>query len=102
MASKIQTFAPSYGNGISITGAATTANAEIDSNRTRSALTVTNTGSDLVYVRTGDSTVVATSADYPVLGGTQVSLSKFEDHSHIAVIAPSGSPVVKAMSGLGI
>ena len=101
MAGSEQTFTPSYGYGINITGAATTANAVVDLNGKRHTVCITNTGTDPVFIRTGDSTVVATAADYPVLGGSQITVSKDAIHTHIAVIAPAGAPVVYAIPGSG-
>ena len=101
MAGKEATFTPSYGRGIANTTSTTTSNSEIDSNGNRQSVVITNTGTDLVFAHTGDSSVVATAADYPVLGGSQVSISKDARDTHIAIIASAGNPLVYAIAGSG-
>ena len=101
MAGKDATFTPSYGRGIANTTSTTTSRNEIDSNANRQSVVITNTGTDLVFVKTGGSTVVATAADYPVLGGAQVSVSKDARDTHIAMISSAGTPLVYAISGSG-
>lgn len=102
MAGSLQTFTPAYGNGDSLTAGATSASLEIDSSANRPSVVITNDGDDIVYVRTGDSSVVATTADYPILGKNQVSISKDHRHTHIAIIAPVGTPIVHAIAGNGL
>jgi len=102
MAGSQQTFTPSYGRGIANTTSTTTSRDEIDPSGYRQSVTVTNSGTELVFVRAGLSNVVATAADYPILGGTQVSISKDGRYTHIAMISASGTPVVYAIAGSGI
>ena len=101
MAGKEATFTPSYGSGVVVITSITTSNIKIDSNGNRQSVVVTNTGTDLVFVRTGDSSVVATASDYPVLGGSQISISKDARDTHIAMIAAAGTPLVGAIAGSG-
>jgi len=55
---------------------------------------VTNTGAtNPVFVRIGQGTINATTADYIVMPSSQVSLGKFEDDNVIAIISPSGTTV---------
>lgn len=61
---------------------------------------VTNT--DTVYVRCGDSAVVATSADYPMLPGAQVSIGKFVDWAYVSLVSASGTQPVQVLPGIGI
>ncbi len=98
---ELQSFAPGYGSNQSVTGGAASVTAAL-LGATSASLCLTNTGTDLVYVRTGDSTAVATAADYPVLGGQQVSITINANHTHVAYIAPSGAPVLLIMRGEGI
>ena len=101
MAGKEAAFTPSYGRGIANTTSTSTSRNEVDSNANRQSVTVTNTGTVVVFVKTGDSSVVATAADFPVLGGTQVAISKDARDTHIAMIATSGTPLVYAIAGSG-
>lgn len=96
-----EAFYPGYTQGITITAGAASANGAVDSNTKRRSVCVTNLGAAVAYVRCGGSTVVATTADFPVLAGTQVTIGKEADFTHIAVIAPSGTPDVHAIPGSG-
>lgn len=98
---QLQSFSPGYGTGIAVTAGGTSAVAAL-LGATSTALCLTNTGTDIAYVRTGDATAVATAADYPVLGGQQVSITINANHTHFAYIAPSGSPTLHVMRGEGI
>lgn len=98
---QLQSFAPGYGSGVIVTAGATSAAAAM-LGASSTAVCLTNSGTDAVYVRTGDNTVAATTADYPVLGGQQVTITINADHTHFAYIAPSGAPVLHVMRGEGI
>lgn len=85
-------FNPSYGSGQTQTATAASAQYSIIAG-TRS-ICVTNTGTtNPVYVRLGQGTVTATTADYIVMPSSQVSLGKFEDDNVIALISPAGTTV---------
>ncbi len=99
----IRTFAPGYGTGITITGA--TAPGNNTALRAGSQqVVVTNTDStNIIYFRTcAASTDVATTADYLVLPGQQVSVTRAQDHAFIAVVAAAGTPSVHVIIGDGI
>ncbi len=98
---QLQSFAPGFGSGIIVTAGAVTAVEEMIGS-TSTAVCLTNGGTDTVYVRTGYATATATTADYPVLGGQQVSITINADHTHVAYIAPSGAPTLHVMRGEGI
>ena len=85
----LTTFAPAYTQGVTVSPAASSASSQVGSNS--KTICLTNTGSNLVYVRCGTSTVAATEADYPVLPSTQVTISKQMDDTHVAYISPSGT-----------
>ena len=59
------TFNPAYGRGVVVTPAASSASTALG--RGSKSIVVTNSGAGLCYVATGDSSVTASSADYPVL-----------------------------------
>lgn len=98
---ELQSFSPGYGTGVTVTAGAASAAAAL-LGPTSTSLCLTNTGTVVAYVRTGDSTVAAKTADYPVLGGQQVSITINAGHTHFAYIAPSGAPVLHVMRGEGI
>jgi len=95
----MQTFNPSWGSGQSLTPGA--ASASVAFGVGRKSFVVTNTGSVTCYVRTGNSGVTASVADYPVLAGSQVSLTKDQDHTHLAHIAASGTGALHIIPGEG-
>ena len=83
------TFNPAYGRGITVSPVSSSARSEIG--KGSKSIVVSNLGTDECYVRTGDSSVTATSADYVVLPSQQVSLTKFQDDTHIAYLSTSGT-----------
>lgn len=97
---KEKTFSPAWGKAILQTATTTSTAYEIDTNF-RDSLVVTNAGTQIVYVRTGDSTVTATAADYLVLSLTQISLTKFKDHTHIALLSAAATSAVHVIAGEG-
>lgn len=63
---------------------------------------VTNTTNSLAYIRFGsDSTVTATTADMPILPGSQIILSVNSLISYAAAMSPSGSGVILLSRGDG-
>jgi hypothetical protein len=66
------------------------------------SVVVTNTTSALVYIRFGsDPTVVASTADMPILPGSKLILSVNSLISYAAAISPSGSGSVLFSRGDG-
>lgn len=91
-------FTPAWTQGQTVTTGAASARVEIDTNK-RDSIRVSNTGAALAYVRTGDDSVVATAADYIIPAGETHVFTKFKDDTHIAYIAPSGTPALHIMPG---
>ena len=85
----LETFAPSYGKGVTVTPGVASATTTVGEGS--KSLTLTNTGSNICYVRVGSSGITASTADYPVLAGTQVSISKAQDHTTLAHISADGT-----------
>lgn len=83
-----RSFGPKYGSGQTLS--VTDASQSVTFGARNWALTVTNLGSDVCYVRTGNGTLTATTADYPVLPLSQVSLSKNYDDDKLAAVCGSG------------
>jgi hypothetical protein len=54
-----------------------------------------------VYVRVGTGSTTATTADYPVLAATQVTVSKAQDQNTVAYITASGTGSIHIMAGEG-
>jgi hypothetical protein len=96
---EVQTFAPGFGTGVVITTAAGSAATAVRPGT--NGLCLTNTGTVTVYMRTGDSSAVASTADYPVLAGQQVTITRFADFTHVATISPAGAGELHVMGGQG-
>lgn len=87
----LETFNPAYTQGITVSPGAVAANSTIG--KGSKTLCLSNVGSVVVYVRTYNSaygTPAATTADYPVLIATQVTITKPDDHDAITYIGASG------------
>lgn len=97
--SVMQTFNPAYKQGVTIS--ATTTSAATAVGFGSKSLVLTNLGSAVVYISCGLSTVTATAADYPLLPGAQVSITKFQDHTHVGTLAASGTVSVHVIPGEG-
>ena len=95
-----QTFAPAYGQGVVVASVTTTSAASAVGVGSKS-LVVTNTGSNAIYLRTGLTGSEATTADYPLLPGAQVSISKPQDHTHIAYITAASTSSLHVIPGEG-
>lgn len=85
----LETFAPAYGKGVTVTPGVSSATTTIGAGS--KSLTLTNTGANICYVRVGSSGITASTADYPVLSGAQVSISKAQDHDTLAHISAAGT-----------
>lgn len=95
----IETFQPAYTQGALVSPGAASAASTIG--RGSKSLVLTNVGSVLVYVRVGVSGISATTADYPVLPSTQVSIAKAQDFDTVAYIAPLGGGSLHIIPGEG-
>jgi hypothetical protein len=95
-----QTFGPAYGQGVTASVTSTSAATAVGTGS--KSLVITNTGStNAVYLRTGLSTAVATTADYCLLPLAQVSISKPQDHTHVAYITASSTSSLHVIPGEG-
>jgi hypothetical protein len=95
----LETFNPSYGSGIIVAPGVTTASSLIGVGR--KSLCLTNLSAIVCYVRSGPVGTVATTADYPVPAGAQVSITKFQDDNTVAYIAPGGTSSLHIIPGEG-
>ena len=93
-------FAPAYGTGVTV--APTTVSASSTLGLGSKSLVITNLSASVPsYVRVGTSSATATTADYPVLPGTQVSISKAQDANVVAYITASSTGSLHIMAGEG-
>jgi hypothetical protein len=96
----VQTFNPAYTQGQTIS--VTSTSAPITIGRRSASLCLSNLGTTACYVRVSTGTVAATAADYPVLGGSQVTITKGEDMDTVSAITASGTTDLHVIPGEGI
>lgn len=85
----ILTFSPGYGSGKVVTAGGTSASTTLAPGS--HSMMLTNLGANVIYVRSGGAGVVAVDeADYPVLPGQQVTVTRRFDDTHVAYISASG------------
>ena len=82
-------FNPAYTSGQTKTSAALAASFSVAAGTNQ--VCITNTGSYIAYVRIGVGSFSATTADYPVLAGSQVVLTKAQDDTVVSHISASGT-----------
>jgi hypothetical protein len=99
--------------GATVTLAATAVSARVllggqpEAPGTKHQYRIVNPGTTLAYVRFGDSTVVATSADVPVLPGTALILTfqvpdGVTGGLYLAAIMATGTATLSITTGVGI
>jgi hypothetical protein len=54
-----------------------------------------------VYINVGTSGITASTADYPILPNSQISLSKCQYDTHVAYITSSGTGSIHIIPGEG-
>ena len=94
-----KTFSPGYGTGQTFTTGASSAGGTIAASS--DSLALTNLGTVTIYIRIGGSAVAATIADYPLLSGNQVTVSRQSANGHISHISPDGAGSLHVMAGAG-
>lgn len=98
MSEVLQRFTPSFNNGVTVSPGVSSAATTIGKGNT--TLCLTNTGSNICYIKVADSSAVATAADFPVLGGTQKYISISSNHVSVAYISAAGT-TLNIMPGVG-
>ena len=95
-------FQPAYSLGVTVTPDVTSASVTLGF--TSESVVFTNLGSTIVYVRVGTagSGAPATTAGYPVLVGSQVSIGKDQDDDTVSFISPAGPGSLHIIQGIGL
>ena len=101
MSNRQNTFGPSWGNAV-INTTSTSSSRDAVGLKARVICVTNQDATDGVYVRSGDSSVVATSADYYLPANGSVTLTKDPQDTHVAVIAVANTPAVHIIPGQGI
>ena len=93
-------FNPAYGSGVTVTPSTTSASSTLGSGSKN--LAITNLSSTIVaYVRVGEGTQTATTADYPIPVNTQVRITKADHHTTVAYVVGTGTGSLHIMAGEG-
>ncbi len=85
---------PAHANQGSATIPGTTTSARAAYPTEGNAVRVLNVGSVVTFVKSGDSSVVATSSDQPILPNSEVELFRNPSDTHLAAITASSTATV--------
>jgi hypothetical protein len=101
MTTTTDSFQPSYGSGVTVAPSGTSASSTLGLGS--QSIVVTNLSSNVIsYVRVGAGAQTATTADYPVLPGTQISLSKARTDNTVAYITGGSAGSLHIIPGRGL
>ena len=101
MTTTTDSFQPAYGGGITVAPDGTSASSTLGEGAFN--VVVTNLSSSVIsYVRIGKGAQTATTADYPVLPSTQVSLSKGKSDDTVAYITGGSTGSLHIIAGRGL
>jgi hypothetical protein len=87
--SYVDPFTPNFGSNIVATPAASSASVTIAASD--DCVRLVNTGSNVCYVRLGETAATATTADLPVRAGSEVIIRKAFGYTKLAHISASGT-----------
>ena len=96
-----QTFAPAYGDGVLVSPGVASAVQAFPNNS--SAVCLTNIGATRVSIRFGETNAITASlnADYTLLPGMQVTITKNRAHQFFAHIGSGGGGSLHVIPGEG-
>ena len=94
----LEPFAPTYGSGKTLTAGVASLTTSVHEDA--KSICITNTGANIAYVRIGNSSSVATTADYPILAGDQAIITKTQGDNTLAYISAAGT-TLHVMVGQG-
>ena len=101
MTTTTDSFQPAYGSGVTVSPSGTSASTTMGLGSF--GIVLTNLSSTVTaYVRIGEGAQTATTADYPVLPSTQVSLSKGRTDNTVAYITGGSAGSLHIIPGRGL
>jgi hypothetical protein len=101
MTTTTDSFQPVYGTGTTVSPTGTSNSSTLGAGSLNVVLTNLHSTA-VVYVRVGVGAQTATVADYPVLPGTQVTLSKARTDTTVAYITGGGTGSLHIIAGRGL
>lgn len=99
--SQLFIFTPQYGKGITVLPSATSASTTVPAVKGKKQFVVTNTGTEICYIRPSIGGSTATAADYPLLPNTQLTLTKDQEADTFDYVTLSGSGELHIIAGEG-
>lgn len=97
---EMTTFKPGYGTGS--LNAVTDVSSSTSIPENARSLCLTNLGGSTVWVRVTDGASTATTADYPIVSGSQVSIAKGRPQGTLSMVCNSGtSSTLHVIAGEG-
>jgi hypothetical protein len=94
-------FTPSYQTGTTVPTGTSSASTTFNPNTSESVV-LTNFGTVVVFVRVSNGAVSATNKDYPVMPGSQVTITKNLDDAVVAYVSPDGTGSLHIILGRGL
>lgn len=94
-------FTPAYKSGVTVEPNGTSAYTTFAVNTSESVV-LTNFGTTVVFVRVSNAAVAATDKDYPVMPGSQVTITKNLDDNVVAYYSPGGTGSLHIILGRGL
>ena len=102
MTTTTDSFQPNYGNGITVAPSGTSASSTSVGEGAENVVITNLSSSVIAYVRIGEGAQTATTADYPVLPSTQVSLTKGRYEATVAYITGGSTGSLHIIPGRGL
>ena len=95
-------FQPAYALGVTVTPNTSSQSSTLG--LTSESLVFTNLGATTVYIRVGTATsgTPATTAGYPVLPNSQITIGKDQDDDTVSFISPGGAGSLHIIQGIGL
>jgi hypothetical protein len=94
-----KTFEPRYTAGQTVTP--NTTSSSVTLGFSSETICFSNLGATVVYIRVGVDGIAASTADYPVLPSSQITVSKALDETTVAFISPGGAGTLHIIPGVG-
>jgi hypothetical protein len=94
-----KTFEPRYTAGQTVSPSTTSSSVTLGFSS--ETICFSNLGATVVYIRVGVAGITASTADYPVLPSSQITVSKALDETTVAFISPGGTGTLHIIPGVG-
>jgi len=100
MAAANASFNPAFGQAITVSATGSSVSGAVGDKAEN--LVVTSLAEETLFFRTGEGSATATAADYALLAGQQISITKPTHHDYFAAIGTDAGGDVHVIPGKGI